>query len=84
MVNGFHNNEQALMMVSTLELNFPQQFSVQRTFSSSFGSPFFGSNKLETTVFINTTNRLEYHDPQRVISLISSSRHSFEAKEVET
>jgi hypothetical protein len=40
MVNGFHNNEQALMMVSTLELNFPQQF-------------------------INTTNRLEYHDPQR-------------------
>ena len=25
-VNGFHDNEQASMMVSTLELNFPQQY----------------------------------------------------------
>jgi hypothetical protein len=30
MVNGFHNNEQALMMVSTLELNFPQHTPVVR------------------------------------------------------
>ena len=27
-VNGFHDNEQASMMVSTLELNFPQHTPV--------------------------------------------------------
>ena len=30
MVNGFHNNEQALMMVPTVELNFPQQLVMPR------------------------------------------------------